>query len=63
MWDHFRQFTLVICVQVEKAPLPTRISVGVLIEEDTGEFKKRGGFTYIRVEDKNANGNQAFSIS
>ena len=40
MRDHFRQFTLVICAQVEKAPLPTGISVGVLIEEDTGEFKK-----------------------
>ena len=113
MWDHFRQFTLVICVQVEKAPLPTGISVGVLIEEDTGEFKKgsfhvyalrSGGViggdvgksttftTYIvpnmfvnvqhighahimgethlsicrylhRVEDKNVNGNQIFSIS
>ena len=99
---------------MEKAPLPTGISVGVLIEEDTGEFKKGGGFhvyalrsggviggdvgksitftMYIvpnmfvnvqhighahimgethlsicrylhRVEDKNANGNQAFSIS
>ena len=49
MWDHFRQFTLVICVQVEKAPLPTGISVGVLIEEDTGEFKK-GSFTYMRYD-------------
>ena len=40
MRDHFRQFTHVICAQVEKAPLPTGISVGVPIEEDTGEFKK-----------------------
>ena len=35
--------------KVEKAPLPTGISVGVLIEEDTGEFKK-GSFTYMRYD-------------
>ena len=94
---------------MEKAPLPTGISVGVLIEEDTGEFKKGWfrvyalqsgwvvgysttftmyivpnmfvnvqhighahimGETHLsicrylhRVEDKNVNGNQIFSIS
>ena len=41
MRDHFRQFTLVICAQVEKAPLPTGITVGVPKEEDTGKSKKR----------------------
>ena len=41
MRDHFRQFTHVICVQVEKAPLPTGISVGVPILEDTGKLKPR----------------------
>ncbi|CAH3164504.1 unnamed protein product, partial [Pocillopora meandrina] len=39
--DHFRQFTHVICAQVEKALLPTGISVGVPIVEDTGKLKPR----------------------
>ena len=41
MRDHFRQFTHAICVQVEKAPLPTGISVGAPILEDTGKLKPR----------------------
>ena len=41
MRDHFRQFTHVICAQVEKAPLLTGISVGVPIVENTGKLKPR----------------------
>ena len=41
MRDHFRQFTHVICAQVEKALLPTGISVSVPIVEDTGKLKPR----------------------
>ena len=41
MRDHFRQFTHVVSAQVEKAPLPTGMSVGVPIVEDTGKLKPR----------------------
>ena len=41
MWDHIHQFIPIGCVQVEKAPSPTGTSIGVFIEEDTGEDKSR----------------------